>query len=220
MERLRGGEACRFGRSGRAAHAQDRPAHRLDEFRRAAHRVVRAIVCEQLQSPCALIDRSEILDVRHRKRTRCRCRGTKRSAGKREAVAFRGFHEELLLRGRDFVDQRTKHVAEPIPLVRIALIDTRDVPPKLHATRSVGSAGIFAETNIRAGKCAIELTHGNRSSRGLEDLERFGTERHAFAAHASHGRSIGSVRWTSNALRNIGSPIRSATVSMRALSCV
>jgi hypothetical protein len=53
-------------------------------------------------------------------------------------------------------------MAKPIQLSRIMLIHVDDITAELRSARSVGTAGVLAETNIRGFKCPIELTKRNR----------------------------------------------------------
>jgi hypothetical protein len=79
-----------------------------------------------------------------------------------KAVTLRGLHEEILLRRSHFLDQCPERMAKSIQLLRIMLIHVDDITAELRSARSDRTPGVLAETNIRAFKCAIDLTKRNR----------------------------------------------------------
>jgi len=119
-------------------------------------------VCEQMQPPATVIDKRRVLYMRHRERTWGSLRPPKDAVREEKAVTLRGLHEKILLRRGHFFYQCPERIAKSIQLSRIVLICAGYVTPELRSARSDGSTGVLAHPNIRAFKCPVNVTKGDR----------------------------------------------------------
>ncbi len=145
-----------------ACKAQDGPTNRFDQLLCSSNGVLRTVVCQEMQTPSAVSDRCKILDTRHRERTwggPCR---PKDAVREQETVGFRSLHEEILLRRGRFLNQCPERIAKSIELLRVMLIYAGYIAAKPGSARPFGTTGVGARMNIRAFKCPIDLTKGNR----------------------------------------------------------
>jgi hypothetical protein len=124
--------------------AQDRSTNRCDEFLRCGDRLGGFFVCKQLKPPPSLRDGRKVFGTRYRERADTRSGRAEDAIREDETVALRSLHEEVDFRRSYFADQRSQRVAEPVDLLRIALIDAGDVAAKLRSARSLRPAGILA----------------------------------------------------------------------------
>ena len=75
-----------------------------------------------MQPPTTVIDKRQVLDVRHCERTWGSLRRPKDADREDKAVTFRGLHEEILLRRGHFLNHCPEGSAQSSQLFRIMLI--------------------------------------------------------------------------------------------------